>query len=88
MSRNDSGEKILGNRKPGELIETFGDFWLGGMAGAVGRGLANFTETRRDRKAGNKATDFFADATVALGVTIEEAVKVTGQTRQQLDETK
>jgi hypothetical protein len=87
MAKNNSGEKLLGDRKPGELIETFGDFWLG-MAGALGRGLSEFSKTRREKKADNEPTDFMTDATAALEVTIEEARRVTGQTKEELIENK
>lgn len=76
-------EKLLGDRTPGELIETGFDFVLG-MAGAVGRGMSVFTDIRREKKAKNESTDFLSDATDAFAVTMKKAQEVTAQTQHEL----
>jgi hypothetical protein len=73
------------HRRPGDVIETFGDVALG-MVGAMGKGLAAFTKKRREQKEHNEKADFLADASAALVVTLSEAQDVAGQMQRELDE--
>jgi hypothetical protein len=74
------------NRKPGELIETAFDFWLG-MAGAAAKGFSDFSAWRREDKVKEGATpDIFTRASQALVVAAEEAQKVASSAKRELDE--
>jgi len=74
------------NRKPGELLEIFGDFWLG-IAGAAAKGFSEFSATRREDKGSEHDTpDFFTRASEALEAAAVEAQKVAASTRRELAE--
>lgn len=88
--RNEDDDELRGrnghngrHRRAGDVIETFGDFALG-MAGALGRGLASFTERRRDQKEHDQKADFLTDASDALVVALGEAQAVAHQMKSEL----
>jgi hypothetical protein len=74
----------MSERKPGELIEIFGDFWLG-MAGAAAKGVSRFSEIRREEKEKEKSDfDFFEAASEAFTHVTSEAQAVAASTVTQL----
>jgi hypothetical protein len=75
-------------RKPGDLIRTFGDFWLG-MVGAAAKGVSTFSEARRAEKSGRDPDlDFFTNAASAVGAMFVEANDVAEETRREIREGK
>lgn len=82
------------DRKPGTLLEIFGDFWLG-VAGAGAKGFAHLTERRREERAkrepGKRKSDFYETAAgnaekvfEAARVVFVEAAKTAEQTHAEL----
>jgi hypothetical protein len=74
----------MASRKPGQLLEIFGDFWLG-VAGAGAEGFAQMTKKRREEKNKPESThDFFENAADAAQTVFKEALSAAQQTAKEL----